>query len=79
MKTIRKFWPLVLALALVLFLPTGCTGLASTVRELKEDPAIISAQITTIYGNLKFTRVGSRGTNETVSVATDGTISIKTP
>lgn len=57
----------------------GCAGLASTVKELKDDPAIVSAQITTIYGNLKFSRVGVVGTNETVTVGTDGTITIKNP
>lgn len=71
---------LLLALCFGLLLAvTGCTGLASTVQQLKDDPAIISAQVTTIYGNLKFSRVGVRGTNETVTVGTDGTITIKTP
>ena len=57
----------------------GCTGLASTVKELKDDPAIVTGQINTIYGTAHFTRVGVTHTNSTVTVSPDGTITVKTP
>ena len=71
---------LVAAIIVILFaLCSGCSGMAGMARELKDDPAIVAHQISTIYGTSKFVRVGGRQTNSTVSVSPDGTVTVHTP
>lgn len=71
MKTI------VLLLASLAILPaTGCiSNGAKLVRELKGDPAIVSGSVSSVYGTVKFVRVGPQ-TNNAVSVAPDGTVTV---
>lgn len=59
-------------------LASGCVNVPKAIKELKNDPAAVSFSVTTIYGNVKMTRIGARP-NETVTVAPDGTIMIKQP
>ncbi|HYG23368.1 MAG TPA: hypothetical protein VEH04_11345 [Verrucomicrobiae bacterium] len=65
-----------IALASMLTLSTGCrsAGLVSLAEHLKDDPAIVSAQISSVYGTVKFTRVG--GQTNSVTVSPDGTITV---
>lgn len=61
----------------VLLLICGCStsGMSKLVRELKGDPATVSATVTSIYGNVKLVRIGGQ-TNNAVSVGPDGTVTI---
>lgn len=56
---------------------TGCssTNITKLTQALARDPAIVSARITSIYGVVQFTRVGS--TNGSVTIGPDGTLSVK--
>lgn len=53
----------------------GCASGAKLVKELKGDPAIVSGQVTSLYGNVKFVRIGVQ-TNNAVQVSPDGTVTI---
>lgn len=66
-----------LILAALAVLPlTGCiSNSAKLVRELKGDPAVVSGSVSSVYGTVKFVRVGPQ-TNNAVSVAPDGTVTI---
>ena len=50
----------------------------SLVKSLAKDPATVSLQLTTVYGNLKLVRTNP-GTNESVSVSPDGTVTVRRP
>jgi hypothetical protein len=68
-----------LAAAGVLLLGTGCAGpsrLAPLIAQLKEDPATVHVSVQSIYGTLKFTRVGGQ-TNNAVTVSPDGTVTLQ--
>ena len=65
----------VVALTALVFL-TGCLNMGKLARELGKDPATVNVSVTTIYGNLKFTRTNP-GTNSTVTVAPDGTVNVQ--
>lgn len=54
----------------------GCStaNLSRLVGQLKNDPAIVAAKVTSIYGTAQLTRVG--GSTNSVTVSPDGTISI---
>lgn len=55
---------------------TGCiSSSAKLVRELKGDPAVVSGSVSSVYGTVKFVRVGPQ-TNNAVSVAPDGTVTL---
>lgn len=63
-------------LALLLPAVVGCStsNLSKLVGQLKNDPAIVAAKVTTIYGTAQLTRVG--GQTNSVNVSPDGTITI---
>ncbi len=73
-----KVPPVVPCLALLLpaLSLSGCAtkDISRLVGQLKNDPAIVSAKITTLYGTAQMTRVG--GQTNSVSVAPDGTITV---
>lgn len=58
---------------------TGCssTNITKLVGALSKDPATCVVKVTTIYGTISYTRVGVM-TNETASVNSDGSVTIKT-
>jgi hypothetical protein len=62
-----------------LLLPlTGCVSVGKLVAELKNDPATVSVSITTIYGTVKFVRIGFlTATNGSASVMPDGSVILK--
>lgn len=63
-------------LALVATLPlVGCASGPKMIRELKGDPAIVNMSIQSVYGTVKFTRVGVQ-TNNAVAITADGTVTI---
>ncbi len=66
-----------LCIAPLLLLSGGCssTNINELAKTVAGDPAIISAQIASVYGTVKFSRVGSV-TNCLVTVSPDGTISV---
>jgi len=66
-------------LALVAVALCGCssTNITKLVGALAKDPAIVSVNVPTMYGTVKFTRVGS-GTNY-VEVTSDGTVKVGKP
>jgi len=74
-----KSAPLFLSLALLL---PGCTGptrgMASLVKQLKNDPATVSVSLSTVYGTLKFIRLNP-GTNTETTVTPDGTVTVRRP
>jgi hypothetical protein len=54
--------------------------MAKIIEAAAKDPAIINIQATHPYGNVKYTRVGVQAqTNCTITVGTDGTVTIKSP
>lgn len=59
-------------------LSSGCSGMGTLVKQLKNDPATVSISLTTIYGNLRFIRTNP-GTNTETSVNPDGTVVVKRP
>jgi len=67
-----------LAVPLALLL-AGCssTNITKLVGALAKDPATSVVKVTTIYGTVSYTRVGVM-TNETASVNSDGSVTIKT-
>jgi hypothetical protein len=73
---IRRTLILLSALSLSLFC-SGCVSpskLAAVVEQLKDDPAIISTKVSTIYGTAYLTRIG--GQTNSVTVSPDGTITV---
>lgn len=58
---------------------TGCssTNITKLTQALAKDPAIVVVKISSVYGTVAFTRIGSR-TNEATTVSADGTVTIKT-
>lgn len=67
----------------VLFVPlvlstSGCStaGMARLARELGRDQATVNVSVQSVYGTLKFVRTNP-GTNSTVTVSPDGTVTIK--
>jgi hypothetical protein len=65
---------------LLLPLLAGCssTNITALVGALKDDPATVSVNVSSVYGTLRFIRTNPR-TNETVTVSPDGTVTIKSP
>lgn len=49
--------------------------MAKLIGQLKNDPATVSASISSVYGTVKLVRVGGQ-TNNSVTVSTDGTVTI---
>lgn len=70
----KRFLPLVAIIALPL---AGCStsGMSKLVGQLKNDPATVSASVTSVYGTVKLIRVGGQ-TNNSVTVSPDGTVTI---
>jgi len=68
-----------IALLLVGVLLSGCaaTNITKFTQALAKDPAIVNMSVTSIYGNVKFTRIGSIATNESVTISPDGTTTVK--
>lgn len=68
-----------LALILPILILTGCssTNITKLVGALAKDPAISVVKVTTLWGTVSYTRIGGR-TNETTSVNSDGSVTIKT-
>lgn len=66
----KRFLPILAILPLC-----GCMSASKLVRELKNDPAIVNASINSVYGTVKFARVGVQ-TNNAVTLTPDGTITI---
>lgn len=64
------------ALAVGLLALSGCMSMSKLARELSKDPATVNLSLTTIYGNLRLVRTNP-GTNSTVSVSPDGTVSVE--
>ncbi len=64
-------------LFLALLLLTGCstTNITKLTSALAKDPAIVVVSVNSIYGTVKFTRVGSITNGMTISP--DGTVSMK--
>lgn len=63
-----------LALLVPIFVGCSTANLSKLVGQLKNDPAIVAAKVTSIYGTAQLTRVG--GQTNSVSVSPDGTITI---
>jgi hypothetical protein len=72
MKRLLILLPVALILA-------GCssTNITKLVGALAKDPATSWVSVTTIYGTVKYVRIGVM-TNESAQVSGDGTITIKT-
>ena len=56
-----------LPLLLLTPLLSGCNGLTSLAKQLKNDPAVVKMDIVTLYGTGKFIRIG----NNTNSIVVD--------
>lgn len=63
----------------VLAMGSGCTSMKGALIALGQDKNNVSVQVTTIYGNLRYARTGTIATNSVTSVASDGSITTKTP
>jgi hypothetical protein len=68
---------LLLALTLtgVLLCSTGCTGLASVTRQLKDDPAFVTVDVRTLYGSGRLVRDGRAANGN--SITADGVTSVQ--
>ena len=64
-------------LAAILLAGCSSTNAAKIISAAAKDPATVQIKVTTIYGNVSYTRIGAR-TNETVTVSTDGSVTVKT-
>lgn len=55
---------------------TGCssTNITKLVGALAKDPAIVSINVPTMYGTVKFTRVGSQ--TNSVTISSDGEVRV---
>lgn len=72
----KRIFALTFLVALIPAL-TGCSGMAKFQRAIANDPAIVSAQITSVYGTAKLVRVGGCPTNTSVTVSPDGTVTVR--
>ncbi len=72
----KKLSLILLAFSAAIFL-SGCstTNITDLAKALANDPAIVSGQVASVYGTVKFSRVGSV-TNCLVTVSPDGTITV---
>ena len=71
----------ILAAALIALALTGCstTNISDLTKALANDPATVQVNVSSVYGTLRFTRVGNQpGTGKT-TVAPDGTITMEPP
>ncbi len=66
----------IIALAAIALCGCSSTNITKLVGALAKDPATSVIKITTIYGNISYTRVGIL-TNETASVNSDGSVILK--
>jgi len=64
---------------LAVLLLAGCssTNITKLVGALAKDPATSVVKVTTIYGSISYVRIGVT-TNQTVSVNSDGSTTMKT-
>ena len=71
----KKF---ILALSVIpLLLTSACTGMNSVgalATQLKDDPAIVQFDLVSVYGTIKFKRIGSN--TNSVTLDSDGTMRI---
>jgi len=70
-----------IASVLILAALTGCstTNISDLTKALANDPATVQVNVSSVYGTLRFTRVGNQpGTGKT-TVAPDGTITMEPP
>jgi uncharacterized protein YcfL len=68
---------IIAALASLVLCGCSSTNITKLVAAAAKDPATIIIKVTTIYGNVSYTRIGVM-TNETAQVTGDGTVTIKT-
>jgi hypothetical protein len=69
-----------LGLCAVALLATGCTsGMSKMAKALANDKATVTGSVTSIYGTMKFVRTNPQGTNQSVTVSPDGTVTITAP
>jgi len=63
---------------LTLVSASGCssTNISKLAAQLKNDPATVNMSVQSVYGTIKFTRTNP-GTNSTVTVSPDGTVTVK--
>jgi hypothetical protein len=66
------------AVALALCL-AGCTGVSKLIKSGGNDHATVSGTVTSIYGTMKFVRTNPAGTNQSVTVSPDGTVTVTAP
>lgn len=66
----------ILSLLLVLLLFSGCCSTAPLLRALSKDQSTVNMRVTTIYGSVAVQRTNV-GTNSIVTIAPDGTITVK--
>jgi len=78
MKTKLQKLSLVLLLLLTSLNLVGCStsGMAKIAAQLKNDPATVSIQITTIYGTVKMVRLAPGTNTPPHSVAADGSVNV---
>jgi len=69
--------PIASALAALLLCGCSSTNITKLTTALAKDPAIVVIKVSSVYGTVSFTRIGGR-TNETTSVNSDGSVTIKT-
>lgn len=64
-------------LVLLPILLCGCstTNITKLTNALAKDPAIVVVKVTSIYGSVSLTRIGSH--TNAVTVSPDGTVSVK--
>jgi len=64
----------ILGLSALVALSTGCAGMGTVSRNLKDDGAIVILEMGTPWGNQKLVRIG--GQTNSVTVSPDGTVTI---
>ena len=67
---------LLLILPLVLLCGCSPTNISNLVKAVAKDPATVTIKVSSVYGTVSYTRVGLM-TNETASVASDGSVILK--
>jgi hypothetical protein len=57
---------------------SGCstTNISELTKALANDPATVQVNVSSIYGTLRFTRVGGQSVGSKTTVAPDGTITM---
>lgn len=57
----------------------GClsTNFTEYAKAMSGDKATFIGKVSSVYGTASFVRVGEQGTNQSVSVSPDGTVTIK--